>query len=240
MRIIPVIDLKGGVATLAGPGGRESYRPLRTALCPEPDILTVARAYLSVLPFRTFYIADLDAIENQGANRRAIERLAAAFPGLSLWVDAGLGPFFNAEPLPGRVNKVLGSETQATPEQLQAWTDRAGSDKLILSLDFNAGGFIGAEALLANPALWPRRIIVMSLARVGGQAGPDLELIGEVAARLRAAPGPERQLYAAGGVRGRADLEALGQLGVHGALLASSLHQQTLTAAELEAAGASP
>ena len=210
MRVIPVIDLKGGVATLAGPGGRESYRPLRTALCPEPDILAVARAYLSVFPFRAFYIADLDAIENQGANRRAIERLRAAFPDLSLWVDAGLGPFLNAEPSPGRVNKVLGSETQASPEQLRNWSDRAEPDSLILSLDFNARGFIGAEALLAKPALWPRRVIVMSLARVGGRAGPDLELIGEIAAQACAAPGPERQLYAGGGVRDRADLEALG------------------------------
>lgn len=240
MRIIPVIDLKGGVATLAGPGGRESYRPLRTALCPEPDILAVARAYLSVFPFRAFYIADLDAIENQGDNRRAIERLLAAFPALSLWVDAGAGPFLNAAPWPDRVNKVLGSETQASPEQLRAWSDQAGPDNLILSLDFNARGFIGAEALWANPALWPRRVIVMSLARVGGQAGPDLELIEEVAARLRAAPGPERQLYAAGGARDRADLEALARLGVHGALVASSLHQQTLTAAELKAARACP
>ncbi len=71
--------------------------------------------------------------------------------------------------------------------------------------------FLGPPALLAEPDAWPDRVIVMTLARVGSGAGPDFSRI----AAIRALAGP-RKLYAAGGIRGAADLADLARAGVAG------------------------
>jgi len=107
------------------------------------------------------------------------------------------------------------------------------NDRIILSLDFRADAFIGPRLLLDTPEIWPRRIIVMTLARVGSGAGPDLARI----AAVRTLAGP-RKLYAAGGIRGAADLAALARAGVAGALVASCLHDGTLGGREIAALGA--
>jgi phosphoribosylformimino-5-aminoimidazole carboxamide ribotide isomerase len=95
-------------------------------------------------------------------------------------------------------------------------------------LDFRGDVFQGPPELLARPDLWPPRIIVMTLARVGGGAGPDLERL----AAIRRAAGP-RDVLAAGGVRDRADLDALQAAGAAGALVASALHDGRITGADL-------
>ena len=58
--------------------------------------------------------------------------------------------------------------------------------------------------------------------------GPDLD-------RLRAirAAAPDRAIYAAGGVRGAADLKALRRDGIAGALVATSLHDGRLTSSDI-------
>ena len=50
--------------------------------------------------------------------------------------------------------------------------------------------------ILARPALWPNTIIVMTLARIGGDAGPDLNRLAAIVAKAAG-----RHIYAAGGVR---------------------------------------
>jgi phosphoribosylformimino-5-aminoimidazole carboxamide ribotide isomerase len=62
VEIIPVVDLKGGVVVRARMGRREEYRPIETPLAPTSDPVDVARGLLSVHPFATLYVADLDAI----------------------------------------------------------------------------------------------------------------------------------------------------------------------------------
>ena len=82
--------------------------------------------------------------------------------------------------------------------------------------------------MLADPGGWPRDVIVMTLARVGSGAGPDLARLSEIQAKA-----PQRSIYAAGGVRDVADLAALSKLGVAGALVATSLHDGRLTGADI-------
>ncbi|HKI13991.1 MAG TPA: HisA/HisF-related TIM barrel protein, partial [Roseiarcus sp.] len=99
-----------------------------------------------------------------------------------------------------------------------------------LSLDFRGDAFQGPEEILTEPKLWPRQIIVMSLARVGAGVGPDLARL----AAIRAIAGG-REIYAAGGVRDAADLRALNAAGVAGALIATALHERRIVRADLEA-----
>ena len=93
----------------------------------------------------------------------------------------------------------------------------------MLSLDFRGEAFQGPPELLADPGLWPKRVIAMTLARVGSGAGPDFERL----AALRAAA-PDLELYAAGGVRDIRDIEILARAGMRGALVSTSLHDGRL------------
>ena len=100
----------------------------------------------------------------------------------------------------------------------------------MLSLDFRGNAFQGPPKILDEPALWPNRVIVMTLARVGSAAGPDLERL----AAIRSIAGG-REIYAAGGVRDANDLAALKAGGAAGALVATALHERRVVRADLEA-----
>jgi phosphoribosylformimino-5-aminoimidazole carboxamide ribotide isomerase len=222
MNIVPVIDLKGGQAVHARLGERGSYRPVRSRLCPSADRLAGVGAFRALHAFDTVYVADLDAIQGDGDNGPVLERLRAAFPDLTLWVDGGLSDpaACRAWLRRGLGDLVLGSESQSdmtTFEGLRAET--AIRERVILSLDFRGDRFLGPQAFCEDAARWPERVIVMTLARVGSERGPDLDLL-----RTMRAQAPGVHLFAAGGVRGPEDLAQLAQEGISGALVASALH----------------
>ena len=75
------------------------------------------------------------------------------------------------------------------------------------------------------PQLWPPQVIVMTLERVGADAGPDLETIAGLSARA-----PHAQLIGAGGIRSAADLERAAATGAWAWLVASALHDDRLPA----------
>jgi uncharacterized protein related to proFAR isomerase len=230
MEIIPVLDLMGGSVVRARLGDRTRYRPIVTPLAPTSDPLEVARGLLRIGGFGRFYVADLDAIARTGDHRAVLGRLRSELD-LDLWVDAGIAD-------PAAARDWLASELGALVIGSEAQTDAGlarrlcGDPRAVLSLDFRGDDFLGPAALLAEPDAWPDRVIVMTLARVGSGAGPDLPRI----AAIRRLAG-SRKIYAAGGVRGAADLAALARTGVAGALVASCLHDGTLGAAEIAAHG---
>ncbi len=229
MQAIPVIDLMGGQVVRARMGDRASYRPLRSPLSPTSEPVDVVRGLLAVHPFPTLYVADLDAIERRGDNLPALRRIRAEFPRLEMWIDNGAASAAALEALTGADlgTPVVGSESQRDSALI---APRRGSSGIVLSLDFRGDAFQGPEEILSAPALWPRRVIVMTLARVGSAAGPDLERL----AAIRAIAGA-REIYAAGGVRDGADLSALRAAGAAGALIASALHERRIVGADLQA-----
>jgi phosphoribosylformimino-5-aminoimidazole carboxamide ribotide isomerase len=228
MEVIPVIDLKAGVVVRARHGDRAAYRPIETPLSRSSEAVAVVAGLLGVFPFAALYVADLDAIEGRSGNRRAIEAVAAAFPRLRMWIDDGCADeaaaraFLAADP---QATLVIGAESQRDARQLSALADCAG--RVALSLDFRGDRFLGPRALL-DPALWPARVIVMTLARIGGLAGPDLARLADIRAKAGG-----RAVYLAGGVRGRADIEAAAAAGAAGVLVASALHDGRLGTADL-------
>ena len=211
-------------------GDRASYRPIVTPLAATSDPVDVVRGLMGLYPFSTLYVADLDAILGRGDNRAALGRIRAAFPALRIWVDNGASdeaaiaalaaPELACEP-------VLGTESQRDEALIGRCRD---SERVALSLDFRGETFQGPPGLLADPGLWPRRVIVMTLGRIGAGAGPDLERLAAIRALA-----PEHEIYAAGGVRGADDLAALKAAGIAGALVASALHDGQLTRDDLAA-----
>jgi phosphoribosylformimino-5-aminoimidazole carboxamide ribotide isomerase len=227
LRIIPVLDLKGGEVVRAARGRRDLYRPMVTPHAASSEPVAVAEGLRTLHPFPTFYIADLDAIEGRAPNREALGRLGKVTGAPELWVDAGFAEEATLEVafgMPG-VFPVLGSESQTDDALLRRYRDHPD---LILSLDFFADEFRGPPSLLEAQELWPRRVIVMTLAKVGSGAGPDLARLAEIKSKAGS-----RDIVAAGGVRNENDVRALSSLGVAAALVATSLHDGTLTREQL-------
>jgi phosphoribosylformimino-5-aminoimidazole carboxamide ribotide isomerase len=229
--IIPVLDLKAGEVVHARAGERAQYRPIETPLAAGSAPLEVLVGLLALGNFRRFYIADLDAITGVGDHRGVIADLARRHPEIEFWVDAGIATADAAVALAenGAV-PVLGSETLASAAELTAAEQRLGPAHFILSLDYRGESFIGPAGIAADPAGWPERVIVMTLSRIGGSVGPDFVRLAGIRRQAR-----ERHVFAAGGVRDRADLEKLAAMQVAGVLVASALHDGRLDRAAIAA-----
>ena len=239
MRVIPVIDLKGGSAVHAVRGQRERYRPLRSGLVAGSDPLRVARAFRGELGLGELYVADLDAIAGGPLHRDALAALARE---ARVMVDAGVTDAAAVRPLLqlGAARVVIGTETLAEPAALGRLRADLPDAPLVLSLDLrgdrvltpDAGlGRLGAaEALALLGQSGVSEVIVLDLARVGSGTGPDVALVRDLCARF-----PDVELLAGGGVRDLADLCALAEAGAAGALVATALHHGAIGRGELRA-----
>ncbi|MBU2580591.1 MAG: nickel transporter [Alphaproteobacteria bacterium] len=232
MRVIPVIDLKGGLAVRAIRGDRENYQPIATPLAPDAtEPLSIAGALLGVCPaFDSLYVADIDGIVGRPRNAglRIAAKLAAAVPGIRILFDNGCsGPDDLAGmPKASGIIPVIGTETLSSAGAL-AEIAMELSGNLALSLDWRADQRLGLDEVYEQSALWPQTVIVMTLDRVGAGAGPDFKRLQQVKALAGS-----REVLAAGGVRGLDDLHALKEMGC-GALVATALHDGSLRPADL-------
>jgi phosphoribosylformimino-5-aminoimidazole carboxamide ribotide isomerase len=235
MRLIPVMDLRGGVAVHAIKGERKHYQPVASVLSDTADPLVVARAFREKLGLSELYIADLDAIQGHGDHRELIARLADQ-ERMKLLVDAGAADVESAlEILVTGANKVIiGAETLTTWEALQAIRAAVPAGRLVFSLDMRAGQILSRCSQLAassplevldslHRAGW-QEVILLDLARVGTGAGVDRALITEARQRF-----PELALLVGGGVRDANELGDLNAIGVAGVLVATALHRGTIT-----------
>jgi HisA/HisF family protein len=230
MDVIPVIDVRHGVAVAAVRGQRADYRPLQSPLAARSDPADVACGYARLFTFPALYVADLDGIEGRGRDAALAARLAAAVPGLRIWIDDGTPAATAAQRLNGDLaaTLVLGTESLDGEDDVAALRGLP-RDRYVLSLDFKDDRFIGPAAVLAEADHWPDSVIVMTLARVGSAEGPDIARVAEVVARAG-----RRRVYAAGGVRTKADIAALHAAGAAGVLVATALHAGTIKADDLD------
>jgi len=94
LHIIPVIDCLNGICVHAKKGERTRYLPIKSKLTQSSQPLDIVKAFMDIYPFKTLYIADLNAIQsiqNLGTHHiRIIEDIKYHFPDLALWVDAGI------------------------------------------------------------------------------------------------------------------------------------------------------
>jgi HisA/HisF family protein len=232
MILIPVIDIMQGQVVRALRGDRRNYQPIVSALCASSDPVTVARVLCRHCDARHLYVADLDALQGRPAQAELLRTIAQALPGVELWIDAGFADAAAAAALCAqlgaaqeRVVAVFGSESmrsRAALEQCFGAQGQAGT-QAVLSLDRRDGTRLDAAGCWDLPALWPRRVIVMTLERVGADAGPDLATLREVQQRS-----PATALIGAGGIRDQADLDQARAAGAWAWLVASALHDGRL------------
>jgi phosphoribosylformimino-5-aminoimidazole carboxamide ribotide isomerase len=232
MRIVPVLDLKGGVVVHARRGQRAQYAALRSPLVDGCEPVPVARALCAVGQTRRLYVADLDALAGEPVDVATLAALSAV---AELWVDAGAPAPERAADLAraGVARNVVGTESLG-PDDPGVPCAAAPAPPLVLSIDLREGRLIsprpelaGRDPVAAAPlaaVLGVQELIVIDLARVGSDSGPPLREVAQLAAAL-----PGLAIYAGGGVRDDADLRALESAGATGALVATALHEGRIT-----------
>jgi phosphoribosylformimino-5-aminoimidazole carboxamide ribotide isomerase len=226
LEIIPVIDLLDGHVVHARRGERQHYQPIQSSLCNSSEPLDVLQALLELYPFDQLYIADLNGIQKRGNHYDAIMGIRNLYPDLKLWLDCGFSDVADLEDWrDSGVNFVIGSESL---NNLASYTALKLACNHILSLDFTASGYQGPLELLQDPAHWPSNVIAMTLSQVGSSLGPDEDKLASI---IRQSNGSN--IYAAGGIRGMADLLRLKNMHVSGALVATAIHSGALTGTEI-------
>jgi HisA/HisF family protein len=236
MKLIPVMDIMRGQVVRAVRGNRQAYQPIVSQLCAGSDPLTVANVLCEHCATHQLYVADLDALLGAPTQVDVLCALLHSLPDLELWLDAGFASAQAAASLRAelgadgaRVVPIFGSESLATRSELErcfAGTDargRAMTEAAVLSLDRRDGQRLDAAGCWDAPALWPARVIVMTLERVGSAAGPDLQTLREV--QLKS---PATGIVGAGGIRDSADLVMAREAGAQAWLVASALHDGRL------------
>jgi phosphoribosylformimino-5-aminoimidazole carboxamide ribotide isomerase len=237
MLFLPVLDIQNGIVVRAVAGRRSEYRPLVSRLTNSTDPLTVAEAIRSSFGWWEVYVADLDSIAAFGlaTNLAHYGQLHAA--GFRLWLDAGVRTANDADRLAevGVERLVVGLETIRGPAEWRTIVERIGGGRAVFSLDLHSGEPITpddswrtrdalaiADRVVAEGG---RQMIVLDLARVGTGGGPAT---GALCAKL-VRRYPDLAVYTGGGIRDWDDVRRLETAGVAGVLLASALHDGTMS-----------
>jgi phosphoribosylformimino-5-aminoimidazole carboxamide ribotide isomerase len=228
VEIIPVIDVLGGKVVHARGGVRSQYPLLQSVLTLHCEPIQVIIDMLAWQPFSTIYIADLDAILEKKQNTALYKTLAEYFPHVTFLLDAGIDSKVSWQQFLDypNIKPVIGSETLVDIRWL---SDSGVQQKSILSLDFHNGQFLGDQQLLQQPDVWAENIIAMNIDHIGGDSGPDFELLASLQRQVI-----NSQIIAAGGVRSEQDIVDLESRGIERVLVASALHDGRITKRDLE------
>jgi phosphoribosylformimino-5-aminoimidazole carboxamide ribotide isomerase len=239
VRIIPVIDLKGGIVVHGVAGQRARYQPIRSVLVGDPQPASVARAFADAQVFREIYVADLDAIVGGQPDWGSLRQIADS--GLRIWLDAGVGDtdrlrefLLRRQDHEGVEAMILGLESLSDIGVLRMALAELGASHCIFSLDLRDGhpvtrdgpwqGRTPIEIASAAFDVGIRRLILLDVATVGTGRGPQSL---ELARRLRI-DHPSMELIGGGGIRHLDDLTALSAAGFSAALVATALHHGTI------------
>ena len=238
MRIIPAIDLHEGNCVRLYKGDFDKV----TVYSEQP--LEVAQAY-AALNVDDLHIVDLDGARtgsqhNARVVRRLCEetRLAVQLGGgirdaevVRHWLDSGV------------TRCVVGSVAVNEREQVAAWFDEFGADRIVLALDVTldeAGPMLATHGWTksSGTSLWELvdyyaakdaiHLLCTDISRDGAMSGPNFDLYAEILGRY-----PGINLQASGGVRNIGDMVTLRESGVPAAITGKALLDGKITAAEV-------
>lgn len=231
MRVIPVVDIKNGVAVQARAGNREKYKPVESVLTTSLNPIQVANA-LKKLNARELYVADLDAIERSGSNLGSV--LGIKELGFDVLFDCGISGVEDLEKLLDIGRPVIGTETLSSLEELAKITRVC---ETVLSLDFKGDGLltkieelrgVEIEELIKTLSSYDiAEIIYLDLERVGMSCGMREEVIKRM---VQATSIP---LLVGGGINDISDIRRMQALGVSGVLVATAIHRGRITKEDL-------
>jgi phosphoribosylformimino-5-aminoimidazole carboxamide ribotide isomerase len=220
--VIPAVDVLGTEAVRLEQGDFA-----RVVVHAGPPEELVRRFAAGSPPY--LHVVDLAASRAGGVRPAVIRRLVAAAGGVRVQAAGGVRSPADAAALvaAGAARVVVGTAAFETAAPLGAYLEELG-DRLLVALDVRDGvvassGWSRASGLTVDEAIdrclaaGVRRLICTAIDRDGTLAGPDLALLDRVRARFGAA------VLAAGGVSSESDLDALGALGLEGAVVGRAL-----------------
>jgi phosphoribosylformimino-5-aminoimidazole carboxamide ribotide isomerase len=240
--VVPVVDIRQGLAVHAVAGERERYRPWTDGAGGAMTPQALAEQFATQWRPRWLYVADLDGIVDGQPQPAAWPRL----PGLAtrILIDAG---FRREDEVRAAIDRgydvILGTESLPSLEWVGELITSVGeTGRLWISLDFRSGQWQAPAAIqergliasIRQLAAWGvTQWIVLDVADVGSATGgstreqiatlrgtlDSLDSTNE--ARTQAAPAPT--LLAGGGMRTAADVRNLQATGVDGILVATAL-----------------
>jgi phosphoribosylformimino-5-aminoimidazole carboxamide ribotide isomerase len=240
LRLIPAIDLKAGhcVRLLHGNFAAE------TRYGTDPEALL--RKYRD-LGADWLHVVDLDgAKEGSLGNRAIIERLAAQ-QAVKLQVGGGLRNTATVAQMfdLGIARVVIGSAAITHAEQVRAWLEHFGADRITLAFDVrldDAGtpqvqthgwqrqSELSLWSAMANFSGSPlEHVLCTDVGRDGALTGPNIDLYREAVRRH-----PQILWQASGGVRDAHDLHALADAGATAAISGKALLEELIPMEDLQ------
>lgn len=139
----------------------------------------------------------------------------------------------------GVARVVAGSAAVKRPDEVSAWLERFGAERICAAFDVRAaaGGFMVAaegwteasgvalgDAISRFSGRSLRHALVTDVSRDGMLAGPNTALYADLTARF-----PELSVQASGGVAALGDLDALRASGAAGAVVGRALYEKRFT-----------
>lgn len=242
MRVIPVIDIRNGIAVRGVAGERDQYRPVESCLTDSHRVIDVAEGIRRPFGLSELYLADLDGILDDRPHCDLYAELVGR--GFQLAVDAGLCEVTQAEALIriGIEKVIAGLETLAGPQTLQQLYDSIGPERVIFSLDMKNGKLMlpatskSAWMAESDGELTPsgiadiairkgcRQMILLDVGSVGVGGGlTTAELCRSVRSSF-----PDIELITGGGIRNPDDLQRISDMGIDGVLVATALHNGSI------------
>lgn len=191
--------------------------------------MEIVRGYLDLYPFRTLYVADLDAIEQQGDNSDIIQALCLEYPELEIWLDSGLSLVDHYLEKQDTLSLRIILSTESIPTSTVTSLMRGDCrHPFILSVDYRSGGFLGSPDPMQAQDSWPSDVIILNLDQVGTNNG--MSLPGGLGSQELF---DQYNIYYGGGISSLTDLMQLEKLGAAGALVATALHGKKISREDL-------
>ncbi len=239
MLVIPSIDLRGGRCVRL----REGDFATQTSYDIEPAALM--RRY-HALGARWLHVVDLDGAKDGVTVNAPIIQNLARHSAMRLQVGGGVRSASVIEALltAGVARVVVGTAAVEWPDEVAAWLDQFGAERICLAFDVRLGpggepqvrtdGWTRnsaldlAQAISAFPREILHHVLCTDIERDGTLRGPNFRLYRECLARF-----PEFKWQASGGVRDSCDLLVLKGIGVAAAVTGTALLEERISPTEL-------
>ncbi|HME56062.1 MAG TPA: HisA/HisF-related TIM barrel protein [Candidatus Lokiarchaeia archaeon] len=237
-RVVPVLDVKHGVAVHGVKGQREKYAPVDCSWCKDGDVRQLINGYQNEFGLQDLYAADLDAITEGTPSVEVYLQIKELVLG-RIMIDAGITNMQGFHDLETYDFAEIILGTESVPS-LSVFTDVINTNRndTIISFDVKMGHLLSpiknlASAGLDNAfrrveALNPSAIIYLDLTGVGAKIG-----VNPVARKLvDAASVP---VFLGGGVKSANDLQEAKDAGFCGVLVATALQEGLIDRAGIDA-----
>ncbi len=239
MLVIPAIDLRGGRCVRL----RQGDFAAETRYAVEPAVLL--RRYQS-LGARWVHVVDLDGAQDGVRLNAPIIASLARHTSTCLQVGGGVRNAAAIEALldAGVARVVVGSSAVQQPQEVSAWLNYFGAERICLAFDVRMDGrgtpYVRTHGWTreSTVSLWNalgafsearvKHVLCTDIERDGTLKGPNLALYRAALVRF-----PQISWQASGGIRSAADLTSLARLGVKAAVSGKALLEQRIAPKEL-------